>query len=62
LCYSVEKIRRECEAGTIICAGVGAGLLSDLFGGRNLARNLGDITDALPAFAVREVALRKRGS
>lgn len=62
ICSSVERIREECGAGTILCAGVGAGLLSGLLDGRNLARDLGAAADALPAFAVREVALRKRGS
>jgi hypothetical protein len=60
-CCSVERIRGECGAGTILCAGIGAGLLADLFGGRNLNRDLGEAAGALPAFAVREVALREHG-
>ena len=42
--------------------GVGAGLISDLTGGHNLADDLGPASDALPAFAVREVAGRRPGS
>jgi hypothetical protein len=61
-CCSVERIMTPCGAGSILCAGVGAGLLADLFGGRNLARDLGEAAGALPAFAVREVALREHGS
>jgi probable H4MPT-linked C1 transfer pathway protein len=45
----------------VLCAGVGARLLSGLFGGRNLAVDLGPASDALPAFAVREVAVRRSG-
>jgi (4-(4-[2-(gamma-L-glutamylamino)ethyl]phenoxymethyl)furan-2-yl)methanamine synthase len=45
----------------VLCAGVGARLLSGLFGGRNLAVDLGPASDALPAFAVREVAERRPG-
>jgi len=46
----------------VLCAGIGAGLLSGLFGGRNLADELGLASDALPAFAVREVAKRRPGT
>ncbi len=61
-CCSIDRIRKECGTGTILCAGIGAGLLTGLVGGRDLARDLGDAAGALPAYAVREVALRDRGS
>jgi uncharacterized hydantoinase/oxoprolinase family protein len=50
------------KGGHVLCAGVGAGLLSEIAGGRNLAADLGPASDALPAFAVREVAERRPGS
>jgi probable H4MPT-linked C1 transfer pathway protein len=60
----IHAVRRATGTGLqaeVLCAGVGAGLLSGLFGGRNLAVDLGPASDALPAFAVREVAERRPG-
>ncbi len=42
----------------LICAGIGSALLAETFGGRNLSDIYGIMTDAFPAFAVREVAKR----
>ncbi len=59
---SVDTIRRQYGTKEILCAGIGARLASRIIGGKDLARELGEAADALPAFAVREVALRKPGS
>lgn len=42
----------------LICAGIGSALLSKTFGGRDLRELYGTMSDAFPAFAVREVAKR----
>ncbi len=47
-------------AGRVITAGIGADLFAREFGGVTLERELGEVSDALPAYAVREVALRHR--
>jgi (4-(4-[2-(gamma-L-glutamylamino)ethyl]phenoxymethyl)furan-2-yl)methanamine synthase len=44
----------------IIAAGIGAGHFAAILGGTDLSLSLGPAADALPAFAVREVALRER--
>jgi (4-(4-[2-(gamma-L-glutamylamino)ethyl]phenoxymethyl)furan-2-yl)methanamine synthase len=44
----------------IIVAGIGASLFARELGGVDLTQELGDAADALPAFAVREIALRDR--
>jgi len=48
----------DSSAKGIIVAGIGAPLYSRELGGANLNRDLGPVADALPAFAVREIALR----
>lgn len=47
-------------AGRVITAGIGADLFARELGGVTLERELGEVSDALPAYAVREVALRHR--
>ena len=44
----------------IIVAGIGAPLFSREIGGLDLTDELGEVADALPAFAVREIAIRDR--
>ena len=61
LLCAIQKASGRCHTGEVLCAGVGADLVSRLAGGRNLAEELGTAADALPAFAVREVALRRPG-
>jgi len=51
-------VASECGAQRVIVAGIGAPLFAQELGGLNLAEELGDVADALPAFAVREIALR----
>ena len=56
-----SEILRVSGSGTmpdLICAGIGSTLLAETFGGRNLSDLYGIMTDAFPAFAVREVAKR----
>jgi uncharacterized hydantoinase/oxoprolinase family protein len=62
LFHAVRRVAGSSPHAQVLCAGIGAGLLSGLFGGRNLAVDLGPAADALPAFAVREVAKRRAGS
>jgi probable H4MPT-linked C1 transfer pathway protein len=62
LCAAVDAIRRTHGTGEILCAGIGGALISRILGGRDLSRELGTGAGALPAFAVREVALRRPGS
>jgi len=60
--HAVQRVAPGIPAGQVLCAGVGAGLLSGLTGGRTLAGELGPVSDALPAYAVMVVAARRRGS
>lgn len=62
ICQAADTIRRRYGTGEVLCAGIGAALISRILGGRALAREIGRGADALPAFAVREVALRRPGS
>lgn len=52
----------ECIAtsgsGTVLCAGIGASLFAQILSGTDLNKKLGGMADALPAYAVREVASR----
>ena len=60
VCSQVNRIADASGAREIIVAGIGAPLFSRELGGTDLSGELGPAADALPAFAVREVA--KRGS
>ena len=56
-----EEILRASGSETmpdLICAGIGSALLAETFSGRDLSDIYGTMTDAFPAFAVREVAKR----
>ena len=46
-------------ADRVITAGIGADLFARELGGVPLDREIGEVADALPAYAVREVALRR---
>jgi (4-(4-[2-(gamma-L-glutamylamino)ethyl]phenoxymethyl)furan-2-yl)methanamine synthase len=54
----IENICRMAGTDEVIFAGIGSGLIAKKFGGTNLSGALGPVVDALPAFAVREVAER----
>jgi hypothetical protein len=43
----------------VLAAGIGAALFAGELEGTDLAETLGPCADALPAFSVREVALRQ---
>jgi probable H4MPT-linked C1 transfer pathway protein len=47
-------------AARVLTAGIGAGLFAAVLGGTDLTASLGPAADALPAFAVREVAIREQ--
>lgn len=56
----VERVADASGADEVLTAGIGASLAADMLGGTSLEEELGDRADALPAWAVREVALRNR--
>lgn len=58
---AVSRVAQESSATGIIVAGIGADIFSRECGGINLMRELGPAADALPAHAIREVALRSPG-
>lgn len=58
---AVRKVEKSSSTKGIACAGIGGRIFASLLGGIDLAFELGPAADALPAFAVREVALRAAG-
>jgi len=56
ICDGVRRVAGESGAGRIIVAGIGAPLFARELGGIDLMQELGPVADALPAFAVRELA------
>lgn len=52
----VKKMVKSSGAKEVIVAGIGAPLFSSELGGTDLTREIGPAADALPAFAVRELA------
>jgi (4-(4-[2-(gamma-L-glutamylamino)ethyl]phenoxymethyl)furan-2-yl)methanamine synthase len=56
ICSQTKKIADSSGAKEIIVAGIGAPLFSKELGGTDLTCELGAVADALPAFAVREIA------
>ena len=58
ICKQVLRIAKECGTGKIIVAGIGAPLFARELDGTDLNRELGAVAQALPAFAVREIAMR----
>jgi probable H4MPT-linked C1 transfer pathway protein len=57
----IRLAREKTGAGTVLTAGIGASLIAPPAGGEDLSRRCGPVADALPAFAVREVARRTPG-
>jgi len=55
---SVLHVQQMIRADPVITAGIGSTLLAQTFGWKDLRGTLGESVDALPAFAVREVAIR----
>jgi len=58
---AVGRALFQSDAGQVITAGIGADLFARELDGVTLNRELGVFSDALPAYAVREVALRVAG-
>ncbi|HSQ94244.1 MAG TPA: hydantoinase/oxoprolinase family protein [Methanoregula sp.] len=56
ICSQVKKVVQSAGAEKIIVAGIGAPLFAQELGGTDLTGELGQAADALPAFAVREIA------
>jgi (4-(4-[2-(gamma-L-glutamylamino)ethyl]phenoxymethyl)furan-2-yl)methanamine synthase len=59
ICREVRRVSSASGAQEIIVAGIGAHLFARELGGTDLTENLGPVAEALPAFAVREVAKTK---
>lgn len=59
---AVMRVKQESGASSVIVAGIGAGLFARECGGTDLTGILGPAADALPAYAVREVAQRDPGN
>jgi len=59
VCTTVKGVMEQTSSRQVLAAGIGAGLFSGELGGTDLAETLGSCADALPAFSVREVALRE---
>jgi hypothetical protein len=59
---AVDRVAAESGAAGLAIAGIGSSLFARELGGLDLARELGAVSDALPAYAVKEVALRSAGS
>jgi hypothetical protein len=58
VCGQVRQVVAESGAGEIIVAGIGAPLFALDLGGMDMNTILGPVAGALPAFAVREIAMR----
>jgi len=62
ICDQVQRVVAETDARQIIVGGIGAHQFSQELDGIDLTKELGSCADALPAFSVREVALRGKNS
>jgi len=60
ICDQVKCVAAASHARQIIVAGIGASLFARELGGTDLNEILGEAADALPAYAVRELALSTR--
>jgi probable H4MPT-linked C1 transfer pathway protein len=59
ICGQVKKVAEDSGARQIIVAGIGASIFAKELGGTDLNKVLGEGAEALPAYAVRELALRR---
>jgi hypothetical protein len=62
ICDQVQRVAAQSAARQIIVGGIGAHLFSRELDEIDLTKKLGSYADALPAFSVREVALRGKNS
>jgi probable H4MPT-linked C1 transfer pathway protein len=60
VCSQVRRVVAESGARQILVAGIGAPLFARELDGIDLSLDLGPYADALPAFAVREIAVREK--
>jgi (4-(4-[2-(gamma-L-glutamylamino)ethyl]phenoxymethyl)furan-2-yl)methanamine synthase len=58
VCDAVRACAAASGADSIVVAGIGAPFFARQLGGIDLNRELGPVADALPAYAVREIAIR----
>jgi len=58
ICDQVRRVTAQVVARQVIVGGIGAHLFCQELDGIDLSKELGSYADALPAFSVREVALR----
>ncbi len=56
VCDAVDKVAKDANVDTILVGGIGSSTFAPLVGGADLTASLGIPADALPAFAVRELA------
>ena len=59
---AVARAKKESGASSVIVAGIGAAIFAKECGGTDLTAELGSAADALPAYAVRGVAVRNPGN
>ena len=59
---AVDRVAAEGGADHVVVAGIGSSLFARELGGVDLAKQMGAVSDALPAYSVKEVALREAGS
>ncbi|MDD1674161.1 MAG: H4MPT-linked C1 transfer pathway protein [Methanomicrobiales archaeon] len=59
---TIQSVAKESGAREVITAGTGSALVAGISGGLDLRDVLGDVVDALPAYAVKEVAQRTGSS
>ncbi len=56
VCSAVEKVRNDVGADILLTGGIGSSVFAPLIGGVDLTAAFGIPADALPAYAVREIA------
>lgn len=56
---AVGECMERSGSARVVCAGIGSGVFAEILKGTDLNRELGRTADTLPAYAVREVAVRK---
>ncbi|MDO5845931.1 MAG: hydantoinase/oxoprolinase family protein [Methanocorpusculum sp.] len=59
VCDAVARVKESCKADMILVGGIGSPVFAPLVGGTDLTAAVGIPADALPAYAVRELAERR---
>ena len=59
VCDRVRAVMKGSGASSVVTAGIGAPLFVEELSGTDLSKEIGPAADALPAYAVREVAVRE---